>query len=63
MSKINHNPQNLKVGEVVMLDADFNNPSSVTIVDFTPSGMFAVVRSNEVEWEVMTSRLTRISHD
>lgn len=60
MSKMNHNPLGLEVGEVVMLDADFANASKVTIVDFTPSGMFAVVRCNEVEWEVMTNRLTQI---
>jgi hypothetical protein len=36
MSKMNHNPLGLEVGEVVILDADFANASKVTIVDFTP---------------------------
>jgi len=47
-------------GEIVRLDADFNNSSLVEIVSQTPHQMFTVVKSEDDYWEVMTDRLSRI---
>jgi hypothetical protein len=55
---MNHNPYNLKVGDEVVLDADFNNHSIVIIEAFTPHQMYATVKSGEYVWETMTHRLS-----
>lgn len=59
---MNHNPHNLKEGQIVILDKDFNNAIEVGIDSFTPSEMFAIVyNKNEVplvKYPIMTYRLS-----
>jgi hypothetical protein len=62
--KMNHNKFNLKVGDLVTLDATYRNTSEVYIHSFTPNEMYALVYSKEEEpktvWQTMTNRLTPI---
>ena len=59
-----HNPEEIKEGDIVRLDKDFNNSSILTVVSITPLGMIATVRAdNGNEWQVLTSRLNKISHE
>lgn len=63
---MNHNPHNLRPGDLVTLDSSFNNTSRVVIQQFTPNKLFARVYSPENEneiWSVMTYRLTPINHE
>lgn len=54
---INLNKYNLKAGDTVVLDKDFNNSSIVTIVSI--STIYALIKDEEGnEWEVMVNRLT-----
>lgn len=63
---MNHNPFNLKIGQVVILDKDFNNSSEVVIKSLSPNGMFASISAHDEEdtgdwyWQVMTARLSPI---
>lgn len=50
----NHNPHNLKVGQIVILD----RRHEVTIVSFTPLYMFAKVKDKTGKWNTMTLRLS-----
>lgn len=55
------NKFNLKVGDMVRLDAGRGNSSKVIIKALTPKAMFATVYSplSQLDtWEVMTNRLT-----
>ena len=55
------NKENLKVGQVVILDADFRNSSRVEIVAMSPNGMFSYIKDDGgAKWTVMTNRLSRI---
>jgi len=59
-----HNKHNLQVGQIVMLDKDYQSKSIVGIFDFTPNKMYATVYAkNETGdmWQVMTNRLTPIN--
>lgn len=58
---MNHNPNNFKVGDVVMLDEQWE----VMINKFTPQFLFATVsytmdKVGIDSWEVMTNRLTPV---
>lgn len=53
--------QKFEKGEVVRLDADFNNTSLVTVVFQTPERMFTGLESDDDSWIVMTDRLSQIS--
>ena len=61
---MNHNPHNLKVGDTVILDEEYNNASEVEIISFTPDELTAFILSPEDgdRWVVMTSRLTPITN-
>ena len=60
--EMNHNKHNLMVGQVVILDANYQNKAEVGIHAFTPNEMYATVYAkNEIGgdmWQVMTNRLT-----
>lgn len=59
-TSINHNKLNLKEGEVVIVDKGFANSSEVTIIEFTPRKMFALVEAKDkYQWELLTSRLSK----
>jgi len=61
--KMIHNEHNLQVGQIVMLDKEYQNKSIVGIFAFTPNKMYATVYAkNETGdmWQVMTNRLTPI---
>ncbi len=61
--KIN-NPNDVKVGETVMLDRDFNNKSKVKILFITIRNVYSSVMSSDGTgdaWTVMTSRLTKLT--
>jgi hypothetical protein len=49
--------QGLQIGEVAMLDHDFNNASEVKILHL--SKLFAIVEADGVQWRVMKYRLTK----
>ena len=58
-----HNPYNLKVNDIVILDEEYNNSSRVIIKNITANQMFATIEDREyphLTWEVMTNRLTPI---
>lgn len=56
------NKYNFKIGDIAILDAEFNNCSKVIILGITPKGMFSWIRlfddKDSKGWEVMTYRLT-----
>ena len=54
------NKLGLKVGDIVRLDAGFNNSSNVEITWIAPNGLFSQVKSDGLEWCVMTNRLSKI---
>ena len=54
------NKENLKVGELVCLDADVRGGSKVKINNLTTKGLIATVEANGKTWDVMTYRLSRI---
>jgi len=60
-----HNQHGFKPGDLVVLDATFNNHSSVRIKYISPRGMYAMVYldgcSGDATWTVMTNRLTPIN--
>ena len=60
---MNHNKENLILGETVTLDKNFINTSKVIIKSFTPNKMFATIYDADdpkrLCWQVMTVRLTR----
>jgi CDP-diacylglycerol pyrophosphatase len=68
---MNHNPLNLKIGEIVNLDHKIGDKEyrshQVTILNFSPNKLFATVTNNVPEkekkirdcWEVMTNRLSK----
>lgn len=63
---MNSNPEQLKPGDIVILDREYRNKSEVKIIALSePTGMFATVQSTEFpddpcyQWDVMTRRLTR----
>lgn len=59
---MNHNKYNLKVGDLVNLDIDFQNTSQVYIKSFTPNKIFATIYVEQDDtWMVMTNRLTPIT--
>jgi len=58
---MNHNKYNLKEGETVILDAGYNNSSEVVIISFTPNEMFARIKDENSDWEVMTNRLSPLA--
>jgi hypothetical protein len=52
-----------KYGEKVLIDIEYSNSSTVTVVSQTgPNRMFTKVKNETTgyEWETMTNRLTRI---
>lgn len=58
---MNHNPNNVEKGQIVILDKEFGNSTEVFIQDFTPLKMYATVCCPENlynTWQVMTCRLT-----
>lgn len=57
---MNWNKQNLKVGDLVMLDSDFVNSIEVEIIYLSPHGMISVIEHNGESWQVMTNRLSHI---
>jgi hypothetical protein len=61
-AKKRNNPNGVAVGDIVLLDGDYANHSSVEIVELTSQEMFATVRngSEGKTWEVMTRRLSKI---
>lgn len=61
---MNNNPNNVQVGQTVILDWDHANRSLVVIESMTPNAMFSRVRPAKLErpkdsdyWETMTRRL------
>ncbi len=46
-------------GQLVRLDENFSNTSIVEVVSQTPNLLFTTVKSNGVEWQVMTYRLSQ----
>ena len=64
---MNHNKYNLEVGEIVILDAKYNNHSKVIIKSFTDSFIYANVYPIEMtpndSWKTMTTRLTPIEKE
>jgi hypothetical protein len=61
---MNHNKYNLMVGQIVILDANYQNKSEVGIHAFTPNEMYATVYAKNDTgrdmWQVMTNRLSPI---
>ena len=60
---MNHNPYDLKINDIVILDEKFNNSTKVIIESFTSNKMFAGVKDYEDDyfiWNVMTNRFTPI---
>ena len=53
----------LAVGQLVMLDKDFNNASEVEVVYQSPKRLFTKIKdpNGDYTWEVMTNRLTPYS--
>lgn len=61
MTNINWNKFNLVIGDKVIVDVEHPNSSEVTIMDFTPNKMFAMVKAEDgYQWQTMTSRLSPI---
>ncbi len=61
MSKEQHNPHNLIIGQRVVLDKGYSNSSEVVIKDFTPMKIITTVTDGENssnEWQVLTYRLS-----
>jgi len=58
-----YNHLGLKAGDVVIIDREFNNACTVTIVDIGPIGLFATVTDGSSAWDVMTYRLSRLTKD
>jgi len=56
---MNHNPQNLEIGETVILDEN----SEVIIKGFSPLKLYSFIKTVDynVSWEVMTYRLSKIN--
>lgn len=40
---MDHNPHKFKVGDIVILDKDYNNSSTVEILSFTPNFLMVTV--------------------
>ena len=59
-AKKRNNPNGVAVGDVVLLDGDYANHSSVKVIALTPQEMFATVKCENKIWEVMTRRLSKI---
>lgn len=69
-NNMNHNPNNVRVGQTVLLDAEYNNATLVIIDELTALEMFAVIHSAKIDpddpnhykdkptWKVMTYRLS-----
>ena len=55
-----NNPNGVAVGDIVLLDSDYANHSSVKVIALTPQEMFATVRGDNKTWDVMTRRLSKI---
>ncbi len=53
--------EKLAVTEKVILDKQYHNSSIVEVVSQTPNRLFTRVKGNEVEWDVMTYRLTKLN--
>jgi hypothetical protein len=53
----------LAVGQLVMLDKDFNNASEVEVVYQSPKRLFTTIKDPQgsYAWDVMTNRLTPYS--
>ncbi len=56
---INHNKQNLKIGETVIADKDYHGGYEAKIVSFSPNKMFAIIEVEKQQWQLMTNRLTK----
>lgn len=48
----------LAAGQLVCLDKGFTNQSIVEVVSQTPNRLFTTVKSDDVQWQVMTYRLS-----
>jgi len=60
---MNHNKYNLKVGERVIADEKYRGGYEVTIEEFTPNQLFALVKDDEGnKWQIMTNRLTKLEN-
>jgi hypothetical protein len=69
-----HNPNNVRVGDTVILDKTFNNMSKVVILGMTDKEVYSTVYdaedpelskslpnwNNVLTWDVMTYRLSQI---
>jgi hypothetical protein len=58
---MNHNPNNVIVGQSAILDLERSNRSKVEVKHITIHGMFAAVTDGKNTWAVMTKRLTPIT--
>lgn len=50
-------------GEIAILDKGCATESKIEVVEQTPHRKFTRVKDGEAEWNVMTSRLTKILND
>lgn len=57
---MNHNPFNLQVGEIVIIDDKYVNGGEVIIRGFTENELFAIVECDGSIWQTMTCRLSPI---
>ena len=48
----------LAAGQLVCLDRGFTNQSIVEVVSQTPNRLITIVKSGDVQWQVMTYRLS-----
>ena len=49
-----------EVGEEVVLDEKYANSSKVKVVYQSPNRLFTTVKGGDSQWDVMTTRLTKI---
>lgn len=56
-----HNPNEVSVGELVILDKGFKTSMRVTVKKISPRGIFATVQNYNGEvWQLRTDRLSKL---
>lgn len=56
---MNHNPYDLTIGDIVILDADLAiGGVPVEVIQSTPNNVYTKISDGESSWYVMTARLS-----
>lgn len=61
---MNNNKYNLKIGQLIHRDKEFNNKFTVVIIGFTPKGLYTTIRNfgEKEKWQIMTNRLIPLNN-